>query len=222
MIKSVVFDIGETLLDDTREWNAWADWLSVPHHTFSAVVGAVVGSGRDNREAFSYFDRNFDIESARQDREAAGCSQVVMKSDIYPDVWPTLDVLRMDGYWVGVAGNQTRSVGEGLRALGLPVDGIATSAEWGVGKPDAGFFRKLISFAGHQPREILYVGDHPDYDIVCGRQSGLQTAMIRRGPWGHLWADTARVKANANFILNNLSDLPQLLRTQHSTREQHY
>jgi hypothetical protein len=26
MIRSVVFDVGETLLDDTREWAAWSDW----------------------------------------------------------------------------------------------------------------------------------------------------------------------------------------------------
>ena len=27
VIRAVVFDVGETLLDDTREWGAWADWL---------------------------------------------------------------------------------------------------------------------------------------------------------------------------------------------------
>lgn len=30
MIRSVVFDVGETLLDDTRERARWADWLGVP------------------------------------------------------------------------------------------------------------------------------------------------------------------------------------------------
>ncbi len=36
MIRSVVFDVGETLLDDTSEWGRWADWIGVPRHTFSA------------------------------------------------------------------------------------------------------------------------------------------------------------------------------------------
>lgn len=48
---AVVFDVGETLVDDTREWPAWADWLSVPPHTLSALVGAVVAQGLDNSEA---------------------------------------------------------------------------------------------------------------------------------------------------------------------------
>ena len=32
MIKAVVFDVGETLVDETREYGTWADWLNVPRH----------------------------------------------------------------------------------------------------------------------------------------------------------------------------------------------
>jgi hypothetical protein len=60
VIRSVVFDVGETLLDDTREWGCWADWLGVPRHTFSAVIGAVVSSGRNVVEAFDYFRPGFE------------------------------------------------------------------------------------------------------------------------------------------------------------------
>ena len=65
MIRSVVFDVGETLLDDTREWGRWADWLGVPRHTFSAVIGAVVSSGRNVVEAFDYFRPGFDLVRER-------------------------------------------------------------------------------------------------------------------------------------------------------------
>ncbi len=51
-IGAVVFDVGETLVDETREYRTWADWLGVPRHAFSAVFGAVIASGRDYREAF--------------------------------------------------------------------------------------------------------------------------------------------------------------------------
>jgi hypothetical protein len=37
VINAVVFDVGETLIDETREDGTWADWLGVPRHTFSAV-----------------------------------------------------------------------------------------------------------------------------------------------------------------------------------------
>lgn len=55
MIDAVVFDVGETLVDETREYGTWADWLGVPRHTFSSVSGAVIALGMDYREAFQYF-----------------------------------------------------------------------------------------------------------------------------------------------------------------------
>ena len=36
MINAVVFDVSETLVDESREYGTWADWLGVPRHTFSA------------------------------------------------------------------------------------------------------------------------------------------------------------------------------------------
>ncbi len=60
-IVSVVFDVGETLLNDTREYGAWADWIGVPRHTFSAVMGVVTAAGRDIEETFQYFRPGFDL-----------------------------------------------------------------------------------------------------------------------------------------------------------------
>jgi len=210
MIKAVVFDIGETLLDDTREWAAWADWIGVPRHTFSAVVGAVVASGRDNREAFEYFRPGFDLEAERQAREAAGCGQIIEESDLYPDVRPALTALRQQGRWVGIAGNQTPKVANLLRAMNLPADAIATSGEWGVGKPDLAFFDRVVAMTPVDRDEILYVGDHRDYDIVAGHAAGLRTALVRRGPWGHIWCHDPAVQARAHLVTSRLEEIYQL------------
>jgi hypothetical protein len=53
MIDAVVFDVGETLVDETREYGTWADWLGVPRHTFSAVFGAVIALGMDTEMHFN-------------------------------------------------------------------------------------------------------------------------------------------------------------------------
>ena len=74
-IQAVVFDIGETLLDDSREFGAWADWLGVPRHTFSAVLGAVTAEGRNNAETFQYSRPGFDLAAERQRREDAGSGE---------------------------------------------------------------------------------------------------------------------------------------------------
>ena len=44
-IHTVFFDVGETLLDETRIWGAWADWLGVTRLTFFAALGAVIARG---------------------------------------------------------------------------------------------------------------------------------------------------------------------------------
>lgn len=210
-IRSVVFDVGETLLDDTREWGRWADWIGVPRHTFSAVLGAVTASGSNNAETFDYFRPGFDLVRERQRRADAGCGEHIDESDLYPDVRSALAALRNAGFWVAIAGNQTQRAAELLGELGLPVDSIATSGQWGVAKPDPEFFARVIDHVPGEPDEILYVGDHRDNDILPAKVAGLRTSFIRRGPWGHLWANDPAVVSNADWIIDSLSELPPLL-----------
>jgi HAD superfamily hydrolase (TIGR01549 family) len=211
VIRSVVFDVGETLLDDTREWGRWADWLGVPRHTFSAVLGAVTATGRNNAETFGYFRPGFDLATERQRREDAGIGEQIDEEDLYPDVRPALAALRASGVWVGVAGNQTVRAARLLRRLELPVDALATSGEWGVAKPDPAFFSRVIEWAPGVAEEIVYVGDHRDNDMLPAQAAGLRTALIRRGPWGYLWADTPDTRAAATWVVDSLSELTVLL-----------
>jgi HAD superfamily hydrolase (TIGR01549 family) len=211
MVSAVVFDVGETLLDDSREWGAWADWVGVPRHTFSTVLGAVTAAGRDNAETFQYFRPGFDLARERQLREDTGRGEQIEDTDLYTDVRPSLEALRAAGLWVGVAGNQTPRAAQLLRALDLPVDYIGTSGEWGVAKPQPGFFERVVEIAPGRPDEIVYVGDHRDNDVVPAKTAGLRAALIRRGPWGYLWADDPVVRENADWVIDSLTELPDLL-----------
>jgi HAD superfamily hydrolase (TIGR01549 family) len=212
LITSVVFDVGEVLLDDTRYWGAWADWIGVPRHTFSAVLGAVTAEGRNNAETFQYFRPGFDLAKERERREEAGAGEQIDDGDLYPDARPALAELRTRGLWIGIAGNQTAVAARLLRDLHLPVDAVATSGEWGVAKPDPAFFDRVAEFAPGDRPEILYVGDHRDYDLRPARRAGLCAALIRRGPWGHLWADDPAARAAADWVIDSLTELPNLVR----------
>ncbi|MGQ0842114.1 HAD family hydrolase [Actinokineospora sp.] len=211
MIRSVVFDVGETLLDDSREFGAWADWMGVPRHTFSAILGAVTAAGMNNAETFQVLRPGFDLEEERQRREEAGAGEQIDETDLYPDVRPALSALRRAGVWTGIAGNQTIKAAGLLRALGLPVDAVATSGEWSVVKPDPEFFQRVVEMAPGEPHEIMYVGDHRDNDIVPARAAGLRPVLIRRGPWGYLWAHDDVVVQNAEWVINSLSELITLV-----------
>src|SRR5947207_5688269 len=102
MITAVFFDVGETLVDESREYGTWADWLGVPRHAFSAVFGAVIALGLDYREAFQYFRPGFDLTAERQRRAGAGQPETFGEADLYPDARPCLTALRGMGLWVGI------------------------------------------------------------------------------------------------------------------------
>ena len=185
-IKAVWFDVGEVLIDESREYGTWADWLGVPRHTFSAVFGAVIASGGDYREVFQHFQPGFDLERQRQARIDAGLGEYLNANDLYPDVRPCLTELRERGYFVGIAGNQTVRAGRFIRELNLPADAVATSDDWGVSKPSVEFFHRLVTVSGFLASETLYVGDRLDNDISPAIDAGLATAWLRRGPWGYI------------------------------------
>ncbi|MEY9845865.1 HAD family hydrolase [Streptacidiphilus sp. MAP5-3] len=209
-ISAVVFDVGETVTSDRRFWADWADWLQVPHHTLSALVGAVVAQGRDNADALRLIKPDLDLWAEYEIREDSGHGERLDESDLYPDVRPALQALRDAGLWVGIAGNQTTRVGQLLRALDLPADAIGVSGEWQVAKPSGEFFATLCTWADRNPAEILYVGDHPANDIAPAQAAGLKACHIRRGPWGYLWANEAEA-AGADYRVNSLTELAELL-----------
>ena len=59
-VEAVFFDVGEVLVNETREYGTWADWLGIPRHTFSAVFGATIAQGKDYRDTFQVFQPGFD------------------------------------------------------------------------------------------------------------------------------------------------------------------
>ena len=211
MIEAVVFDVGETLVDESREYGTWADWLGVPRHTFSAAFGAAIAQGRDYRETFQIFRPGFDLDRERTQRAAAGQPETFGEDDLYPDARPCLTTLRDIGIWTALAGNQTIRAGTILRSLNLPADLIATSDEWGTSKPDPAFFRALLAAVPSSPHRTLYVGDRLDNDLKPAKAAGMRTAFIRRGPWGYIHQHHTAVDAAADWRITTLTELPPLI-----------
>jgi HAD superfamily hydrolase (TIGR01662 family) len=211
VIETIVFDVGETLTRDDRYWASWADWLDVPRHTVSALVGAVVTQGRDNADALRILRPGIDVGAEYRAREAAGQGERLDEVDLYPDVRPALAGLRKLGVRVIVAGNQTEKAGALLRSLDLPADLVVTSGEWGVAKPDPAFFQRVLQESGAAAHETVYVGDHPANDVFPAKAAGLRVAHIRRGPWGNWWADDPDVRAAADWSIASLTDLTAIV-----------
>jgi HAD superfamily hydrolase (TIGR01549 family) len=215
-ILAAVFDVGETIVDETREYGTWADWLGVPRHTFSAVFGGVIARGGDYRDTFQVFRPGFDLAVERERRAYAGRPESFSEEDLYADARPCLRLLRDQGLVVGLAGNQTARAETILRSMDLPVDFIGTSDGWGVEKPSDAFFARLVEECGQPAESVLYVGDRLDNDIQPAQAMGLQTALLRRGPWGRILED-ADTEARCMFDIDSLSDLPKLVEKHNSS-----
>jgi len=216
VIEAVFFDVGETLVDESREYGTWADWLGVPRHTFSAVFGAVIAQGKDYRETFQVFDPKFDLAVERKRRAEAGQPESFTEDNLYRDARPCLKDLQSSGVRVGLAGNQTARAEQILTALELPIDVIGTSDGWGVEKPSLSFFDRVVKEAGVPAISVLYVGDRLDNDIQPAQEAGMQTALVRRGPWGYILRN-AEIESRCLFQLENLAELPARV-TEHNAR----
>ena len=74
-ITTVFFDVGETLVDETRQWGGWADWLGIPRLTFFAALGAVIERGQHHRRVFELVCPGMDLAREQAARAAAGHSE---------------------------------------------------------------------------------------------------------------------------------------------------
>src|SRR5437870_13249942 len=90
-IRLVVFDIGETLVDESRMWGEWADWLGVTRLTFFAALGAVIAAKQHHRRGFEVVRPGIDLARARGARRVQSGLSRIERRDPYPGAlapWP--------------------------------------------------------------------------------------------------------------------------------------
>jgi FMN phosphatase YigB (HAD superfamily) len=155
----VVFDVGETLVDEATTYERWeADGVTSP--------------------------------PAFEDR------------DLHSDALPCLAALRDRGLRLGAAGNMRAVHEEFLRRH---VDFVGSSERWGVEKPAASFFERIVEEARAPAGGILYVGDRVDNDVLPALAAGLHAVRIRRGAYAEVESPSGTV------TIDSLAELPEAL-----------
>jgi HAD superfamily hydrolase (TIGR01509 family) len=198
-LKAVVFDVGETLVDEERWWRRLADREGLQAHVVWAALGVTIERGEEHTALWGHLG---------MEHPPRRWSEIPYSlDDLYPDAWHCLERVRERGYGVGVVGNQTEALEAWARASALPADVISSSASLGARKPDPAFFERVASLMGHAPGELAYVGDRVDNDVVPAAAAGMVAIHIRRGPWGRL----QRTPPEAALALDDLASLPDAL-----------
>jgi HAD superfamily hydrolase (TIGR01549 family) len=209
-VQVVFFDFGFTLWNEERAWTEWAQWLGVSTLDFFTVLGSVIERGKHHHRAFELFRPGIDLAREREWRRKAGQGDEFRPEELYSDVMPCLEKLHAAGYRIGVAGNHFADFAQTLRKMNAPIDFIGSSEEWGVEKPSAEFFVRIAEVAGVKPREIAYVGDRVDNDVLPAKAAGMVSVFLRRGPWGLIHAQR-RVVAQADMRIDSLAELLEAL-----------
>lgn len=202
-IRALAFDVGETLVDESRAWADQARQVGVTPFALMGTIGALIERGEDHHQAWGLLGVRKPISPV-----------TITSADLYPDALGCLQAARTAGLLVGIAGNQPAGAVVELRGLGFDADLVASSAEWGISKPSEAFFERLVSATGFEPHEIMYVGDRVDNDIVPARAVGLRTAHIRRGPWGYIHSGYLDA-GTTDLQLNSLAQLADSLAHHH-------
>jgi FMN phosphatase YigB (HAD superfamily) len=189
-LRSVWFDAGETLVDETGLWQRAADLAGVPRFTLMGTLGGLITRGE-------HHSRVWDLLGVERPRADFG------PADFYPDALPCLAGLRSLGLRVGVVGNTPEAFEDVVRGR---VDFVGSSARWGVEKPEPEFFERIVAEAGCAPGELAYVGDRVDNDVVPALRAGMVAVHLRRGPWGYLHEPPPEALRAAS-----LDEVPQVL-----------
>jgi HAD superfamily hydrolase (TIGR01662 family) len=189
VIRWVVFDVGGVLVDEARLIRGWAGVLGLGEAAFTLALKRGIAAGKGIGGTIREIAPELDIKAHRA--RLAGL-EIPGEADLYPDVRAGFTALRAAGLRIGVAGNQPDGVAEALAALDLGADFIATSHQWGVSKPDPGFFTEVLRATGAEPARIAYVGDRVDNDVEPARAAGLHPVFIPRGIWGEVQDAEAR------------------------------
>jgi FMN phosphatase YigB (HAD superfamily) len=187
---AVVFDVGETLIDETRSWQKVADEAGVPPFTLMGVLGALIARGEPHQRVWELLG----IEPIPGD---------FLLADFYPDALPCLQRLRESGFLTGAVGNTAVAAEEPLRPYATFV---GSSARWNVEKPSGAFYERVIAECRRPASEIAYVGDRVDNDVAPALAAGLVAVHIRRGPWGYLHEPPVGAIA-----IKSLTELPAAL-----------
>ncbi len=199
MLRAVLFDLDDTLVDQARAARtaviAWAAtlgiddpgvpgrWAAISERHFARRQRRETtfqGQRRDRVREF--LDR--DLSDAEADVLFEGYLERYEAGWIaFPDALPALRRVRAAGLTAGILTNGDRDQQwQKLERVGLAteIDLMITSSELPAGKPDPRAFQHAVARLGASPGEVLMVGDSLSKDVRGALAAGLPALLLDR------------------------------------------
>ena len=215
MIKAIIFDIDNTLID----------FMSMKRAASAAAAKAMIEAGlQDAPEDLSeklftfYLEHGIESDDAFEEylkqeykavnyRILAAAVNAYLKEKYlhlkpYPGVVETLRELKRQGYKLGVVSDGVRlKAWMRLNEAGLDsyFDAVVTYDDTGKRKPAKEPFLLICDQLDVKPEECLMLGDWPERDVQGGRLAGMKTCLAKYGQMRQAKADY-EIEGFANLL----------------------
>ncbi|MBD02165.1 MAG: hypothetical protein CMG45_03835 [Candidatus Marinimicrobia bacterium] len=226
MIKAIIFDLDNTLLD----------FVKMKQFAVKAAITAMIEAGLNVDEEKAYKDifdlyvskgwENQQVFDDYLNQTVGNVSNKILAAGIvsyrrareatllvYPNVNKTLIELIKMGIQLSVVSDApSREAWMRLYYLNLHhvFDPVLTFDDTGVRKPSPKPFEMALEIMKSTPDEVLMIGDWPERDVVGAKQIGIKTIFARYG-------DTfGTVDSGADWDVNDIYELVDIVKELNS------
>ena len=211
-IKSVVFGFDWTLANSDSWMQSLAQYcsskLDIPVEAFESMYRAKCASGLDQDGSVTIETlKAFDVENPQQFYSTIPWNDLV-DPVLYKNVGFSFKELKALGMKVAVLTNHRQNARRILLAdpdVTVSVDYIWTQENWPSGKPSKTTFEACAELLGCKMKQILFVGDRPDKEIIPARVLGMRTLRFsQQGPFSQ--QRIGHVGRRADVDMQNFDD----------------
>ncbi len=168
--------------------------------------------GADERDGFfAEYERRVlrgcgvEVSPEEAARIWAAVRRIPYRMERFDDVLPAMDILKQQGFTLGLVSNMNTPADELADSMGLTpyLDLAVTSGEVGAEKPHPPIFREALRRAGVGAEAAVHVGDQIMSDVRGAEGAGVSPILIDRDGMHPDFADCPRIET--------LMELPALL-----------
>ena len=166
-VKAVVFDVGETLVDETGMWERAADAAGVPRFTLMGVLGGLAARGEHHNDVWEILGVEHPASTWEPERLLSRCAALPRSAPLS---------------WASSSARQATCPLATRSCCASTSTSLGSSGRWGVEKPAPEFFERIVAASGFAADEIAYVGDRVDNDVVPALAPGWSPSTSGAAP----------------------------------------